>query len=188
MVVSNRFKQSVTLVVGFVALLWIIELINIVTGRALNSYGLYPRALDGLVGIVTAPLLHSSVWHLFSNSIPLLILGLVLVTHGKRQLLRATFVIVVLGGLLVWLFGRPSYHIGASGLVFGWWSFLIAFGFYQRDWKALTTAFIVLIFYGGMFFGLFVVRPQISFESHFFGAVAGIVAAAMLAKRSKAVV
>jgi len=180
---TQAVKRRVGVIFSFVALLWLIEIINILSDRALNDYGLLPRTWEGLLGIFFAPFLHGGVWHLLSNSIPLIILGIVLIAHGTRKMLSASLIIIVLGGLLVWFFGRYSYHIGASGLVFGWWSFLIALGFYQRDWKALLSAFIVLIFYGGMFLGLFVIRPHISFEGHIFGAIAGVVAAAFLAKR-----
>jgi membrane associated rhomboid family serine protease len=180
---AKGFQQSIKILAVFVSLLWIIEIVNIASGGWLRAYGIYPRDLDGLFGVFTTPFLHGGLRHLISNTIPLVMLGLILATHGLKTFTQSTVIVVVLGGLLVWLFGRPSNHIGASGLVFGWWGFLIGLGYFKRDWKALLTALIVLFLYGGMFFGLLIVDARISFESHIFGAVSGIIAAAILAKK-----
>ncbi|AWB67937.1 rhomboid family intramembrane serine protease [Saccharobesus litoralis] len=175
---SDRFD----LLFKFIGLVIAVEILNLLTGRILNHLGIYPRDLFGLVGIITAPFLHASIWHFLSNIVPLTILGLILSVHGPRKLAKASLIIMALGGGLVWLFARSSFHIGASGLVFGWWAFLLALGYYQRDWKAIGTAIAVLLLYSGMFVSLFSLRSPISFESHLFGAFAGIVAAAYLGK------
>jgi membrane associated rhomboid family serine protease len=180
---AQGFKQSVRYLVIFVCLLWLIEIVNIASAGWLRQFGIYPRELDGLIGVFSTPFLHGGLRHLISNTIPLILLGLILATHGFKTFVQSTLIVVVLGGLLVWLFGRPSNHIGASGLVFGWWGFLIGLGYFKRDWKALLTALIVLFLYGGMFFGLLVVDARISFEAHIFGAISGIIAAAMIARK-----
>ncbi len=179
---NQSFKARFKLVIAFALLLAAIELVNLLTGRFLTHLGLHPRSISGLIGIITAPLLHGSLGHFLSNFMPLLVLGFFLSIHGTRKLITASIIIVILGGGLVWLFGRSSNHIGASGLVFGWWAFLLALGYYQRDWRAILTAVAVFVFYGGLLFSLFSFRSHISFEMHFFGAFAGVVAAAYLAK------
>jgi membrane associated rhomboid family serine protease len=181
---SQGFQKSIKYLTVFICVLWAIEILNIASGGLLRQYGIYPRELDGIFGIFTTPFLHGGLRHLLSNTIPLVILGVILATHGLKTFIQSTLIVVIIGGLMVWLFGRPSNHIGASGLVFGWWGFLIGLGYFKRDWKALLTALIVLFLYGGMFFGLLIVDARISFESHIFGAIAGIVAAAILANKS----
>ncbi|WP_111978525.1 rhomboid family intramembrane serine protease [Algibacillus agarilyticus] len=180
---EQKIKQRFTFLGSLLAAIIIIEVINFFTARSLNYLGLLPRTLSGLTGVITAPFLHGSLWHFFSNIIPLAILGFILSLHGYRNLVLSFVSIVLISGILVWLFGRSNYHIGASGLVFGWWAFLLALGYFQRDWKAILTAIVVFIFYGGLLFSLFSFRSYISFEYHFFGVIAGILSAWFLARK-----
>lgn len=159
-------------------LVWSIFLIEaIIPGFDLRSWGILPRQASGLVGIITAPLLHGGLWHIVANSIPLFVLSFLVSLYGTGRLLRVGIVVTLLGGLLVWLFGRNAYHIGASGLIFGLWAYLLAYGYVKRDLKAIVIAMAVFVFYGGMVFGFLMSTPSVSIESHIFGALAGILCA-----------
>ena len=137
-------RSALLLVAGFVALLWAVELANGLANHRLNDYGIVPRTINGLIGIPLAPLLHGGFGHLFSNSVPLLVLGGLTAAQGRKALLNASLFIVLLGGAGVWLAGRSSVHVGASGLVFGLFGYLVARGWYQRSIGAVLIAVVVL--------------------------------------------
>ncbi|MGR3502308.1 rhomboid family intramembrane serine protease [Pseudaestuariivita sp.] len=168
-------------VIALVAVIWLVQGVNLVTGYALNPrFGLIPRFAAGLDGVLFMPVLHGSVAHAASNTVPLLILGgLTAATAGKVKA-AATAIIVVLGGLGVWLFGASAIHVGASGLVFGWLGFLIARGFVERKPIPLIVSLAVGLVYGTMLWGVLPGQPGISWEAHLFGALAGLVAALFL--------
>ncbi|WP_353617537.1 rhomboid family intramembrane serine protease [Tropicibacter sp. R15_0] len=163
---------------GFVAALWVIQALNWATGYWFNTlFGLIPRHVSGLDGILGMPLLHGSFAHLISNTAPLLMLGGLLVTTATRALVAVNACIILLGGLLVWVFGSTAIHIGASGLVFGWFGFLIARGLVDRSMVTLGAALIVGLLYGSIIWGVLPGQPGVSWEAHLFGALAGVVAA-----------
>ena len=166
---------------GFVAALWTIQALNWATGYALNVwFGLIPRHAAGLDGIAGMPFLHGSFAHLTSNTPPLVVMGTLLAATATRALVAVNAVIVVAGGLLVWLFGSPAIHIGASGLVFGWFGFLVARGLVDRSPVTLGAAVIVGLLYGAMIWGVLPGRPGVSWEAHLFGFLAGAVAAVLI--------
>lgn len=142
-----------------------------------------PRQVDGLIGIVFSPFLHGNTSHLFNNIIGLGIFALITMSHGIRYFWRVSFLIILIGGLGVWLFGRNNIHIGASGWIFGLWALSIANAWYNRSVKTFIIAIIVIVFWGGMILGVLPSAPQVSFEAHLFGALAGILAAAKLPKQ-----
>ena len=148
----------------------------------LGVWGIYPRKLIGLVGIMTAPLLHSGISHIVSNTIPVLVLGTTLYFFYDRVAGRVWFNCWILTGVLVWILGREAYHIGASGLIFGLASFLIFFGIFRRDMKSLIISIIVFLIYNTMFYGVLPSHPGISWESHMFGALVGLFTAFTLRK------
>ncbi|HGM8087266.1 TPA: rhomboid family intramembrane serine protease [Pseudomonas aeruginosa] len=154
----------------------LIQLLNVLSGYALNSYGLNPRHLDGLRGIVLGPFLHNSWSHLLSNIVPFVVLGWFVSLISIRRFLAVSTVIIVVGGLLVWVLGRSGVHVGASGWVFGLWGYLIGRGWFERSFQALSVALLVLVLYGGLVFG-FLPQHGVSFESHLAGALAGVIAA-----------
>ena len=132
-----------------------------------------PRTLEGLWGILFAPLIHINAYHLMANVFPILCLGTVIYWFYPRVafsvLIRSYFVPMV----LVWLFARQTYHVGASGLVYALAFFIIFFGFFRKDFKSLLISIIILIFFGGLFHGILPQQPEISFESHLAGAISG---------------
>ncbi len=159
------------------------EFINIFTGRALESFGILPRQWSHAYGIFTAPLIHGGLWHLLGNSIPLAILAFLV--HQTRNLLAVTFIVWLGSGLIVWLVGRHAYHIGASGLVLGYWGFLLANGWINHSIKNILLSFVALFIYGGLFFSLIDFRGFISFEGHLAGFICGIIAAYLVKENSK---
>jgi len=175
------FLKRVAALVGFVAALWAIQTVNWATGDALSTtFGLIPRHLIGLDGIVGMPLLHGSFAHLIANTPPLLLLGTLLAATVTRGLVAMNMVVIGLGGTLVWLFGSSAIHIGASGLVFGWFGFLITRGFVDRSVVTLGASVLVGVVYGSIIWGVLPGQPGVSWEAHLFGAVAGIAAAFLI--------
>ena len=167
--------------VAFVALLWAVQVANWIFGYGLNpAFGLIPRHVSGLDGVIAMPLLHGSFAHLMANTPPLLVMGGLLVATTTRALLAVNAVVIGLGGGLVWLFGSSAIHIGASGLVFGWFGFLVARGLVDRSPITLGAALVVGVLYGSLLWGVFPGQPSVSWEAHLFGAIAGAGAAFLI--------
>lgn len=185
MTASTRsdIRQRAMLLAAIVALMVIIHIINSLSGSALDIYGVHPRHVDGLTGIVAAPWLHDDWGHLGNNLVAMTIFGALVLVGGLRYFLNASLIIILLSGALLWLFGRNALHIGASGWIFGLWSLVIARGWYDRNWRNIAIAIGVIAFYGGMVVGVLPTTGRISFEGHLFGAVAGVVAAYALRSR-----
>lgn len=174
-----------------VAALWIAHALNIALGGGLTErFGLIPRRLDGADGIAFMPLLHADLDHLIGNTGALLALGLIIALAAPSRFLIATLGAVILGGALLWLFGRPANHIGASGLIFGWFGFLVAYGALARSWRSIAGAVLAIAFYGatvfaglggGALFGGAAAAPDgalgVSWEAHLFGLIGGLAAA-----------
>ena len=174
------FRRTAALA-AFVALLWAVQVVNWITGYGLNpAFGLIPRHGSGLDGVIAMPLLHGSFSHLMANTPPLLVMGGLLVATTTRALLAVNAVVIGLGGGLVWLFGSSAIHIGASGLVFGWYGFLVARGLVDRSPITLGAALVVGVLYGSLLWGVFPGQPSVSWEAHLFGAIAGAVAASLV--------
>ncbi|WP_248751107.1 rhomboid family intramembrane serine protease [Pseudomonas sp. MWU15-20650] len=169
------FKTIAGLALFMVAL----QLLNVATGYSLMAFGLVPRTLQGLPGILTSPFLHASFAHLSANLIAFLILGTLVIIEGRHRFIAVSAIIIVLGGSLVWLFGFAGVHVGASGWVFGLWTYLLSRAWFHRSWSNLLTAGVVAVLYGGLIVG-FLPRQGISFEGHLFGAFAGFIAAKVL--------
>ncbi|WP_284166094.1 rhomboid family intramembrane serine protease [Frigidibacter sp. SD6-1] len=174
----RAFLRRAAALVAFVAVLWAIQVVNWSTGYGLNpAFGLIPRYLGGLDGIIAMPLLHGSFAHLMANTPPLLVMGGLLVATTTRALLPVNAVVIGLGGALVWLFGNSATHIGASGLLFGWFGFLFVRGLVDRSPITLGAALVVGVFYGSILWGVLPGQPGVSWEAHLFGAIAGAAAA-----------
>ena len=173
---------AVRLSIGFVVLLWLIHLMN--WGLGLNPWplGVRPREWSGLVGILTAPLVHSGFAHLFANSVPLATMGaamLFLYPHASLRVMPAVY----LGpGVLVWLFGRGSAHLGASGLVYGLVSYVFVAGLLRRDRRAIAASLLVVFIYGSLAWGVLPIEPGVSWETHLSAAVIGVLLALALRK------
>jgi membrane associated rhomboid family serine protease len=170
-------------IAGISAAMIVAHVVNIFTDGYLYNFGIEPREIGGAYTIATAPFIHADVAHLGSNLAAFVVLGSLVILQGLRYFVKASAVIILLGGALVWLFARPGDHIGASGWIFGLWSLVIALAWFDRSPRNIAIALAVVFFYGGMVFGVLPTQGYISFESHLFGAIAGIVAAFTLSKR-----
>ena len=169
---------------GALLLMWGVEILDtFVFDDGLQRHGIEPRQLDGLEGVLFAPVLHGGWSHIISNSIPFVVLGGLVMLSGLRKFLTATAIIMIGAGLATWLFARSGNHIGASMLVFGYFGFLLGSGWFERSLKAIGIAALVAIFYGGLIFGVIPRGSGVSWEGHLFGAIAGVLAAALLANR-----
>jgi membrane associated rhomboid family serine protease len=174
----RAFLRRAAALAAFVSLLWVVQIINWIIGYGFNPiFGLIPRHVSGLDGVIAMPLLHGSFAHLMANTPALLVMGGLLAATATRALLAVNAMVVGLGGGLVWLFGSSAIHIGASGLVFGWFGFLVARGLVDRSPVTLGTALLVGVLYGSILWGILPGQPGVSWEAHLFGAIAGAVAA-----------
>lgn len=174
-------------VVSFVALLYIVEVVDIVSGHRLDENGIRPLETDGLSGIIFAPLLHADWAHLMANTGPALVLGFLMTLAGLSRFIWATAIVWIVGGFGTWLIGNlgspagvETNHIGASGLIFGWLTFLIVFGFFTRTLWEIVVGVIVLFIYGSVLWGVIPGTFGVSWQGHLCGALAGVLAAYLL--------
>ena len=177
-------KQRLLFLLGLALLLILLQLINSLTAGGLLYFGLVPRSSHGLIGIFCAPFIHGSWGHLLSNLPPLLIMSGLLLYQSIRQFIYASLFIIIMGGLLVWLFGSSAIHIGASGWIFGLWALLLTQGVLRRNKIDIIIAVIVLIYFGGMASGLLPGQQYISTSSHLSGAIAGVLYGWILRKKA----
>jgi membrane associated rhomboid family serine protease len=161
----------------FVLIIWLVKLFEITFGVDLIRFGLYPRTYSGLIGIATCPLIHSSFNHLFSNSIPLLVLGIIIFYFYRSIAFSVFFWVYLMSGVWLWAAGREAYHVGASGLVYGFASFLFFSGIFRKDRTLMVLSLLVVFLYGSLIWGIFPIRPEISWESHLLGSLAGLITA-----------
>lgn len=181
---KESVKRRLLVIGAFLVVLWLFEVADFFTEPNLDLLGIHPRKWWGLPGIFFAPLLHGGFQHLITNTTALLPLAFFVAARRERDLYLVTGVVVVVGGISVWLFGMPgSVHIGASTLVFGYIGYLMFLGWFERSLGALALAGLVLFMYGGLLFGLLPGQPGVSWESHFFGFASGGVSARLLGRR-----
>ena len=168
----------------FVAVLWVLEALDFVLGGRLDGGGVQPRSLDGLWGVVWAPLLHYGFGHLVGNTVPLLVLGFLVLLSGIARWVVVTATTWVVGGIGTWLVaGSNETHLGASVLVFGWLSYLLVRGVLNRSVGQVLLGLVLLVAYGGLLWGVLPGVPGVSWQGHLFGAVGGVLAAVLLARR-----
>ncbi len=164
-------------------LMWLIFFVEFNFGLNLSIFGILPREAFGLLGILFAPLLHGSLLHLVSNTLPLLFLGTALYYFYGKMARKVFLLSYFLTGTLVWLFGRTTFHIGASGLIYGIASFLFVSGIVRAEFKSLIISVVVVITYGGLVWGVLPTVPGVSWESHLFGALVGAGSAILFRNR-----
>lgn len=168
---QRTLKAEIRGIIGFIALIWIVYAVSFFL--SVNDYGIQPRSWGGLIGVATSPFLHANLGHILSNTLPLFIL-LCLLAGSRSNSFKTAFLIVMVGGFLLWVMGRDANHIGASGLIFGLISFLILAGFLERRFIPLLVAIVTLVLYGGtLFWGVLPTTPGVSWDGHLFGAIAG---------------
>ncbi len=173
-----RFTNAVLLVpLGLLLGIWTVYMMEIRLGVNLNTWGIYPRTLRGLVGVVTGPWIHGSLSHLYNNSLPLVILSAALFYFYRQVAWKTLLWGTLLTGLLTWGIGRPSYHIGASGVIYLLASFIFFKGVLSRHYRLVALSLIVVFLYGGMLWYIFPILDEISWEGHLAGALSGLVLA-----------
>ena len=174
---QRNFKLALNLAFWFAGLLWLILIVDTVLDLGLARYGLRPRHLDGLIGVLTAPLLHSGAEHLFSNTLPLVISLTTVLYLYPRSAMRVIPVIWLGSGILAWVIGRHSLHFGASGFVYGLLAFVFISGMLRLDMRSVAVSIMVWFLYGSMIWGVLPIRPNMSWELHLSGAILGVVMA-----------
>ena len=164
----------------FIAVFWAAQLINVCSGKWFNNFGIIPRRIRGLVGIVVSPLLHADFGHLFFNTIPLFVLSCLLIINGWPEFIAVTVIVVIGGGILTWLFGRNAIHIGASGMVMGYWGYLLVNAIYHFSIMTIILAALCLYYFAGLYINLLPTDKTASWEGHVFGFIAGVAAVYIL--------
>jgi membrane associated rhomboid family serine protease len=182
---TGRALSRQVIVLGtIVAVMWLLEMVDVFLGGALNSWGIRPRTLEGLGRILTAPWVHAGFGHLIANTIPLVVLGFLVLLRGLRDFVVAAGVAALVSGLGIWLFGGPqTLHLGASGVIFGLFGYLLARAYFERSWLALIFAGVAVLLYGGMLWGVLPVRQGVSWLGHLFGLFGGVLAAWLVVDR-----
>jgi membrane associated rhomboid family serine protease len=175
---GSRPLVAAQVIAAFVGLLYLVELVDTLDRNRLDGYGIRPREVDGLDGIVFAPLLHHGWGHLMANTVPLLVFGFLILLAGVARWAAVTAVVWLVGGVGTWLTGQPhSLHLGASVLAFGWLVYLLLRGIFARDASQIALGAILLFLYGGVLYGVLPGQPGISWQGHLFGALGGALAA-----------
>lgn len=175
-VVSPKTAALVNL--ALVALMWVLELVDRLTGGWLENLGIRPRELTSIPEIVTAPFLHVSWQHLIANTVPFFVLGFLLLVSGWRTWVTTTLIVIAASGLAVWLLGAPgTVTVGASGVVFGWLVYLLVRGLFTRDLAQIVIGVVVFLVYGGLLWGLVPGSAFVSWQGHLGGALGGLLAA-----------
>ncbi|MDP4205325.1 MAG: rhomboid family intramembrane serine protease [Bacteroidota bacterium] len=177
------FRYSLIFPLFFTGLFWVMKIMESIFGFESYKLGIYPLYPSTLTGILTAPLVHANYEHLIANSAPFLVLSAALSYFYRGLSYRIFWFIYFFSGRFVWIFGRPAWHIGASGVIYGMASFLFFSGVFRSDTKLLTIALIVAFLYGGMFWGIFPFKEDMSWEAHFGGAIAGLFLAVIYRNR-----
>jgi len=185
--IAQEIKAQVLILGGFVGLMWILEIIDAPLGGAgrwcggLNQFGIFPRQISGLRGILFAPFLHGGFAHLIANTVPFVTLGWLVMLRRTADFWVVTVIAMLIGGLGTWLFGTPGCHIGASGVIFGYLGYLISRGYFERRLGSALFSIVVLVVYGGLLWGVLPLQVGISWEGHLFGFIGGVIAAKLLA-------
>jgi len=168
-------KEFIPFILTMVGCLWAFNYANWKTGARLNKFGIRPRRAKGLIGIVLAPFLHADFNHLLFNSLPLIVLSLFIITMGETLFYVVTFLLIILSGAGTWLFGRRGIHIGASGVIAGYFGFVLVSAYGQPTFASLFCAGVALYYFGGILLSLLPSEERVSWEGHLIGFIAGLV-------------
>jgi membrane associated rhomboid family serine protease len=184
--IARELKSHLYILGGLIALMWGIQIVNSLLGGQLAGFGIRPRSIAALPGILAAPVLHGGFRHLISNTAPFALLGWLIMLGGLEQFWLVTVIVAGASGLGTWLLGAPyTVHIGASGVIFGYFGFLMARSYFERSLGSLLMSVVVVAMFGGMIWGILPIRVGISWEGHLFGLLGGILAAKWLTGAAK---
>jgi membrane associated rhomboid family serine protease len=170
----RRFRVSLIFPTILLIVLWLVKAVELAEGLDLSFLGIFPRRVSGLIGILTAPFIHANFNHLINNSVPLFILSLAVFFFYHKVAFRVHLYAWLITGLAVWLFARPSHHIGASGLIYAFASFLFSSGIIRQNINLMAISLLVSFLYGSMVWGIFPYKPDMSWESHLMGLMTGL--------------
>jgi membrane associated rhomboid family serine protease len=181
---TQKQREGVIVLAAIVLLMWLVEAINSLDGNRLDRDGLYSRSVSRFWGILTSPFIHASFQHLLDNTVPLIFLGVIIALHGARRLLVVTGFIVLIGGLGTWLIGPGgnTSTIGASGVVFGYATYLLARGFFDRSIWELAVGIFVGVIWGAVLISSLIPRSGVSWQGHLCGGIAGVIVAWRLSR------
>lgn len=172
--IATQTNQNLVLLFSVLGILFAIHCVNCMTGQRLLNLGLVPRRLRGLIGIITSPFLHANFNHLFFNAVPLFILLDFVCIYSPDHWILITVYITLIGGLLTWLFARRAIHVGASGLISGYWGYLVFNMYEQTSVTSIILGIVSVYYFAGIFFGIFPSEKSTSWEGHLFGLAAGV--------------
>lgn len=184
-VVPEQPFRAAVLMSLLVGVLYVIEAVDQSEGGGLERYGIQPRQLTGLEGILFAPLLHAGWPHLLANTVPLLVLGWLVMSGGMAQFVGVTALVWGVSGAGTWLLGAPGITVGASGIAFGWMVFLLLRGLFLWNLKQIFVGLALFFYWGGMLLGVLPGVPGVSWQGHLFGALGGLLAAWLVARRER---
>lgn len=170
---SKNISPAISVTFFLLLSFWIIHIIKFITGITFLNFGILPRTLPGLVGIISSPFIHGNFDHLIANSIPFVILNFLLFAFYKDKAIYYLIIIWLSTGLLTWLIGRNANHIGASGVIYGLFTFLVFGGFISRNWRLIIPSILVALLYSSFIWGIFPTEEQVSWEGHLAGACCG---------------
>ncbi len=178
-----HLKYSLMIPVFFIAVIWLVKITEWLFGLDFSDYGLLPRSVGNLTGILASPLIHSSFKHLFANTSPMFVLSWGLFYFYRRIAYRAFLYMYLLSGILLWLVGREAYHIGASGMVYALAAFLFLSGVLRMHFRLIAISLVVVFLYGSLFWGIFPIMKGVSWDGHLCGAIAGFGVAYLMRKQ-----
>lgn len=179
--ISGELKAQAKILATVVSIFWIVFILNeVIFGRKLNAFGILPHNFVGLRGILFAPFLHGNFYHIAANTAPFIVLGWLVMLRNTKDFYFVSLMSAFVGGLGTWIFGRNSIHIGASGVIFGYFGYLLFRGYFEKSFVSIAISIAILIGYGGMIWGVLPTRSYISWEGHLFGFIGGIIAAKLL--------
>lgn len=180
----QRAQLATRWTAGVTALMFGLEGVDTVVGHAMDSWGIVPRDPDRLPSIFVAPFLHLGWGHLLANALPMIVFGFLLLLEGLARFLQVSLVVTVVSGVFVWLLAPPgSITLGASGVIFGWMLYILVRGLYTKNPVQIGLAFVIMLFWGGMLWGVLPLQQGVSWQAHLGGAVGGVLAAQLLARK-----
>lgn len=174
---KRKLYKSLRMPIILVVLIWLVKLVEVVFNIRLGYLGIKPLSAEGLIGVITSPLVHADFSHLMANTLPLFLLSAGLFYFYRKIAYTVFILIYLITGIWVWVFARDAYHIGASGIVYGLASFLFFSGVFRKDMHFAAISLVIAFVYGGMLWGILPLKAQMSWESHLMGLIAGLVIA-----------
>lgn len=181
--IAQEFRLQIIILTLFVGIFWSVEIVDTILRGSLDQFGIVPRNLIGLRGILFAPFLHANFRHLIANTVPFVTLGWLVMLRHTSDFFVVTAISMLVGGMGTWLIGAPGFHIGASGVIFGYLGFLLSRGYFERKISSMLLSIMIGLLYGGLLWGVLPNQPGVSWEGHLFGFIGGSIAAKILAER-----